>query len=57
MAKEPEETLKKVAAIGYKEVEPFGYSDGKFFGKTPKEYACSVKRIRYDGSQWSLYDG
>ncbi|GGM80525.1 sugar phosphate isomerase [Dyadobacter beijingensis] len=31
-------TLKKVAAIGYKEVELYGYSDGKFFGKTPKEF-------------------
>ncbi|WP_031525692.1 sugar phosphate isomerase/epimerase family protein [Dyadobacter crusticola] len=31
-------TLKRVSAIGYKEVELFGYSDGKFFGKTPKEF-------------------
>jgi sugar phosphate isomerase/epimerase len=31
-------TLKKVAAIGYKEVELYGYTDGKFFGKTPKEF-------------------
>ncbi|TLV01155.1 sugar phosphate isomerase/epimerase family protein [Dyadobacter luticola] len=31
-------TLKKVSDIGYKEVELFGYSNGKFFGKTPKEF-------------------
>ena len=38
LSKDLEGTLKKVAAIGYKEVELFGYNDGKFFGKTPKEF-------------------
>jgi sugar phosphate isomerase/epimerase len=37
ISKDLEGTLKKVAAIGYKEVELYGYSDGKFFGKTAKE--------------------
>jgi sugar phosphate isomerase/epimerase len=45
MAKDPDGTLKKVAAIGYKEVEPFGYSDGKFFGKTPKEFSALLKDL------------
>lgn len=45
MAKDPDGTLKKVAAIGYKEVESFGYSDGKFFGKTPKDYAALLKNL------------
>lgn len=45
MGKEPVETLKKVAGIGYKEVEPYGYSDGKFFGKTPKEFAALLKEL------------
>ncbi|UFH52351.1 sugar phosphate isomerase/epimerase [Spirosoma sp. KNUC1025] len=45
MAKDPNGTLKKVAQIGYKEVESFGYSDGKFFGKTPKEYAAYLKSL------------
>ncbi|RYF73094.1 MAG: sugar phosphate isomerase/epimerase [Cytophagaceae bacterium] len=36
--KDPDGVLKKVADIGYKEVETFGFSDGKFFGKTPKEF-------------------
>ncbi|SOD82496.1 sugar phosphate isomerase/epimerase family protein [Spirosoma fluviale] len=45
MAKDPEGTLRKVAQIGYKEVEPFGYSDGKFFGKTPKEFAALIKEL------------
>lgn len=45
MAKDPDGTLKSVAKIGYKEVESFGYSDGKFFGKTPKEYATLLKDL------------
>ncbi|MFD2569597.1 sugar phosphate isomerase/epimerase family protein [Spirosoma soli] len=45
MAKDPDGTLKKVADIGYKEVESFGYSDGKFFGKTPKDYAALLKNL------------
>ena len=38
MTKDPEGTLKKVAAIGYKEVETFGFGEGKFFGQTPKDF-------------------
>lgn len=45
MGKDPEGTLRKVAEIGYKEVEPYGYSDGKFFGKTPKEFAALIKEL------------
>lgn len=45
MAGDPEGILKKVADIGYKEVESFGYADGKFFGKTPAEYAVLLKDL------------
>jgi sugar phosphate isomerase/epimerase len=38
LSKDPEGILKKVADIGYKEVETFGYAGGKFFGKTPGEF-------------------
>lgn len=38
MAKAPNETLKKVASIGFTEVETFGFSDGKFFGMAPREF-------------------
>ncbi len=31
-------TLKKVAGIGYKNLELAGYNNGKFYGKTPKEF-------------------
>jgi len=30
-------TIQRLLAIGYKRFENFGYRDGKFFGKTPKE--------------------
>lgn len=43
MAKDPDGTIAKVAQIGYKKVENFGYSDGKFFGKSPKDYAALLK--------------
>lgn len=45
MGKDPDGTLKKVADIGYKEMELFGYSDGKFFGKTPKEFSDLLKSL------------
>lgn len=45
LAKDADGTLKKVAEIGYKEVESFGYSDGKFFGKTAKVYADYLKSL------------
>jgi sugar phosphate isomerase/epimerase len=45
LPKDLEGTLKKVAAIGYKEVELFGYSDGKFFGKPAKEFKALLKSL------------
>lgn len=36
-------TIEKVAKIGYKEVEGFGYADGKFFGLSPEEYSKVLK--------------
>jgi len=48
IAKDLEGTLKKVAEIGYKEVELYGYSDGRFFGKTPKEFKAILKGFGLD---------
>jgi len=48
LSKDLEGTLKKVAAIGYKEVELFGYTDGKFFGKTTKEFKAMLKGLGLD---------
>ncbi len=38
MRKDPLETLKKVAEVGYKYVEAVDYRDGKFYGMTPEEF-------------------
>ena len=45
MAKDPKGTLRQVASIGYKEVESFGYADGRFFGMTPAEYKTVLKDL------------
>lgn len=37
MGKDPRGTLQKLAALGYKEVETFGYANGKWFGMTAAE--------------------
>jgi sugar phosphate isomerase/epimerase len=46
ISKDLEGTLQKVAAIGYKEVELFGYSEGKFFGKTAKELKALLAKYK-----------
>jgi sugar phosphate isomerase/epimerase len=38
-----EKVLAQVAQLGFKEVENFGYGDGKFFEKSPKEYSKILK--------------
>jgi sugar phosphate isomerase/epimerase len=45
LSKDPDATLKRVAEIGYKEVETFGYNDGKFFGKTPQAFKEQLKSL------------
>lgn len=45
LGKDLEGTLRKVAEIGYKEVETFGYSSGKFFGKTPREFKSMLSSL------------
>lgn len=43
ISKDPKSIIEKVAAIGYKEVESFGYNSGKYFGMSPKEFAALLK--------------
>ncbi|HRN56998.1 MAG TPA: sugar phosphate isomerase/epimerase [Agriterribacter sp.] len=43
IAKNPAAVIKSVAAIGYKEVESFGYNAGKYFGMTPKDFSAELK--------------
>ena len=45
LGKDPDGTLKKVAQIGYKEVETFGYANGKFMGKTPGEFKAFLSTL------------
>ncbi len=45
MAKDPKGTLKKVADIGFTEVETFGYANGKFFGMAPTEFKDYLKSL------------
>ncbi|HLK29133.1 MAG TPA: sugar phosphate isomerase/epimerase [Puia sp.] len=44
IAKDVSATVAKVAEIGFNSVEVFGYGDGKFFGKTPQEFAAIIKQ-------------
>ena len=43
MGKDAKGTLEKVAKMGYKQVEGFGYADGKFFGVPTADYAKLLK--------------
>lgn len=40
-----EESLKRIAAIGYKNVEAAGYSDGKFYGLEPTAFKELVEKL------------
>lgn len=42
--KDPKGVLKKVAALGFEEVENFGYN-GKFFGMEPSEYKALLSEL------------
>lgn len=44
MAADPKGTLAKLAKMGYKEVEGFGYKDGKLFGLTVSEFAAELAK-------------
>jgi sugar phosphate isomerase/epimerase len=43
IVKDYDATIKKVAEIGYTSVEAAGYSNGKFYGKTPAEFRQDVE--------------
>jgi len=45
MGKNAEETLKEVAAAGYKYIESAGYRDGKFYKMTPEEYKNALEEL------------
>jgi sugar phosphate isomerase/epimerase len=43
--KDPKGVIQRVAALGYKELETYGYADGKIFGMDFKEFAAYVKGL------------
>lgn len=45
MAEDVPGSLKKVSELGYKYVEPAGYSDGKFYGYAPSEFRKLVEDL------------
>ena len=45
MAINPDTTLESVAKIGYSFIETYGYANGKFFGKTPKEFSNQLNGL------------
>lgn len=45
MGKDPKNTLKQVADLGYKYIEAVDYKDGKFYGMTPEEFKSYLKSL------------
>lgn len=43
IGKDAKGTIEKLAALGYKEVETFGYNNGKFFNMPANEFAQFLK--------------
>jgi sugar phosphate isomerase/epimerase len=43
--KDPKAVLKQVAALGYTDVETFGYADGKWFGLPVQEFRSLLKSL------------
>jgi sugar phosphate isomerase/epimerase len=45
MAQNPGETLRKIAEMGYKEIEPFGFDAGRLFGLSIPEFAKTIEGL------------
>lgn len=45
MGKDPKETLRKVADLGYKYIEAVDYKKGKFYGMAPAEFKAYLKSL------------
>src|SRR5262245_11434228 len=43
LGKDAKGTIEKIAKLGYKEIETFGYNQGKWFGMTPAELSGVFK--------------
>ena len=45
IAKNKDATFEAVAKIGYSFIEAYGYGDGKFFGKSPKDFSKQISDL------------
>jgi sugar phosphate isomerase/epimerase len=56
ISKDPRGVIQKVAGIGYKEVESFGYNNGKYFGLTAKEFAdlLAANKLSHPSGHYGL---
>ena len=45
MGKDAKGTIQKVAALGYTEIETFGYNNGKYFGMPATEFAAFINSL------------
>ena len=52
--KDPKGVLRSVADFGYRELETFGYVEGKLFGLPVREYGDYVEDFATENHQWSL---
>lgn len=57
MGKDPRGTLEKVAKLGYKQVETFGYGNRKWFGFTPAELSAILKNNGLTSPSGHVFSG
>jgi sugar phosphate isomerase/epimerase len=57
LSKKPLETLQKVAELGYKELETFGYNQGKWFGMTASEFSKVLKDLGMSSPSGHTFPG
>jgi sugar phosphate isomerase/epimerase len=57
IGKDPKGTLQRVAQLGYKQVETFGYSNGKWFNLSPTELSATLKNNGLSSPSGHTYPG
>lgn len=57
MTKDAKGTLQKVAQLGYKELETFGYNQGKWFGMTATELSALLKDLGMSSPSGHTFPG
>ncbi len=57
ISKDPKGTLEKVAQLGYKQVETFGYGNRKWFNLTPAELSAILKNNGLSSPSGHTYPG